>query len=300
MERIERELLLADGRDVLPFLAQTYQQLYLIPGEEGAALYREVVLKGQDAPVKDLSHFRMNTRDRLEVVQTPAGPVMVVTLYERADFELFIQIMTNRCQPCEVPKTQGASTLDGLPNWTKIHEHEKKWRAERTAAGELFPDWAKEFQRFISDKRNYLDALIVLSAGPYSHIPAAALHMDEQEWLDRSYTIRKFHECTHFFCRRRFPEQINAVWDEVVADAVGIIAAFGRFDPAMEELFLGISGNHYTGGRLENYIEKEEELDLMAEKIHRVILKIAGLYEEEAGAPFDFAISLEEKQQDLW
>lgn len=308
MEMNNQDVLVASGRDVLPFLARTYQQLFLVPGEEGAEQYRKIVQKGEDAEVKDLSHFHMNENDRLELVPTPVGEVMVVTLCERADFELFIQIMTNKCMPCEVPPTQGASTLDGLANWTKIHEHKKSWMAERRAAGELFPDWAEEFRRFTSNKQNYLDVLIVLSAGPYSHVPAAAFHMDEREWLDRSYVIRKYHECTHFFCRRKYPEQINAVWDEVVADAIGIIAAFGRFDPEMEEIFFGIHDQEYTGGRLENYVDEKKNLDALAAKIHGVIGRIAGLYEtvqtsvwKDGSFDFtEFADRLEEKQSAWW
>ena len=55
-----------------------------------------------------------------------------------------------------------------------------------------------------------------------------------------------------------FPEKIDAIWDELVADAVGIYGALGRFDPELEKLFLGIKGELYTGGRLENYVEEED------------------------------------------
>ena len=99
--------------------------------------------------------------------------------------------------------------------------------------------------------------------------------MPEGEWLSASHTIRKTHECTHFLCRRLFPELKDAVWDELVADAVGIAAAFGRFDPALEELFLGIDATAYTGGRLGNYVAEEdrrqERLDALARKIHGIL-----------------------------
>lgn len=304
-EKKEQETLIACGKDVLPRLAQTYQQLYLIPGTEGAVLYPKIVRNGKDAPLKDLSHFRMNDQDRLEMVMTPAGNVMAVTLHERADFELFLQIMTNKCVPYEVPASQGASTLDGLINWQKIRQHEHQWRKERVAAGEILPDWSSEFQRFTSVKGNYTDVLILLSTGPYSNISASRLGMEEEKWLECSYIIRKYHECTHFVCRRKFPQQINTVWDEIVADAIGIIAAFGRFDPALEETFLGINAKGYTGGRLENYVVDKETLDDLAVKIHTLIMDIAGLFEtvRESGeqtGPFDFAVMLEERQEQWW
>ena len=302
------EKLLKSGKDVLPFLAQTYQQLYVEPGEAGELLYVQIVRKGQDAPVKDLSHFKMNEKDRLELVQMPVGQIMVITLYERTDFELFLQIMANKCVPCEVPATQGASILDGVVNWPRIHEHMKKWINEKNAEGQILPDRTEEFRRFTSERFNYQDALIILSTGPYSNIPASSLKMEEKEWLERSYTIRKYHECTHFFCRRKFPERISAVWDEVVADAVGITAAFGRFDPKMEEVFFGIHDHGYTGGRLENYVNEREDLDALAEKIHDVIDRIGELYQVSQrtlwkDGTFDFtefAAMLEEKQSSWW
>ena len=41
-------------------------------------------------------------------------------------------------------------------------------------------------------------------------------------------------------------DQIDIVWDEIVADAAGIVAAFGMFDAQMEEKFLGIDRDTYT------------------------------------------------------
>lgn len=48
--------------------------------------------------------------------------------------------------------------------------------------------------------------------------------------------------------------------DELIADAVGLYAAFGRFDPETEKLFLGIKDGNYVGGRLENYTPEPEKL----------------------------------------
>ena len=37
--------------------------------------------------------------------------------------------------------------------------------------------------------------------------------------------------------------------------AVGLYAAFGRFDPEIEARFLGIQNGRHVGGRLENYTD---------------------------------------------
>ena len=293
--------MIKSGKEVLPYLAEIYQQLYLTPGSANAENYRQIVLQGEAAPDKDLSHFRMHENDRLEMLETPAGSVMAVTLNERADFEMFLCIMVNKCNLYEIPASQGASILDGVINWQKIRKHKEEWLQAQAEKRILFPDWGEEFGRFTSDKANYKDALIVLSVGPYSNIPASVLGFTEKEWLEHSHIIRKYHECTHFLCRRMFPDQIDAVWDEVTADAVGIMAAFGRFDPVMAERFLGISGNGYSGGRLGNYIDNTETIEAEAIKIHGLIAKIAGMDETEQYLdPFVFAIKLEKKKQEWW
>ena len=274
---------------ILRPLAEIYPQLYLTPGEEGAKLYQEIVRKGADAPEHSLDHFRGSSRDEITTEKTPAGDVLAVTLGDRQDFELFLQIMGNRCTPAEIPATQGASILDGVINWTKIRKH----RQEYLAAGGNPMAWGEEFRRFTAEPRNFKDALIVLSTGPYSAVGAEKAGMAEEEWLAASLRIRKAHECTHFICRRMFPDKINAVWDELVADAVGLYAAFGRYDLRLAELFLGIHENGYTGGRLENYAG-EENLNDLARKAHRTLVHLEQVIRGEGETdPWALAVRLE-------
>ena len=284
------------GAEVLSSLAQIYPQLYLSPGPESAEAYRRIVLQGQEAPSRSLAHFSTHPEDSLVWEKTPAGVVPVITLTAREDFELFVQIMAHRCSPVPIPRTQGASTLDGVINWTKIRAHKEEY----LLANGPEADWEREFERFTADKANYTDALIVLSVGPYSAVSAEKAGMPEGEWLSASHTIRKIHECTHFLCRRLFPELKDAVWDELVADATGIAAAFGRFDPALEELFLGIDATAYTGGRLGNYVEEEdrrqERLDALARKIHGILPRMAAVVDGCRGKGiYEPAIRLEEE-----
>ncbi|MBR0090081.1 MAG: hypothetical protein IJP92_00045 [Lachnospiraceae bacterium] len=292
---------IASGQDVLPYLAREYRQLYLSPGEEGKQHYEQVVRGGKKPPGESLSHFHMDERDVIDMEQTPAGSVLLTVLHDRRDFETFLQIMTGKCVPYEVPATQGAAIIDGVINWNRINAHKDAWFAEEMAKGNLLPDWGEEMKRFTSVKSNYLDAIILLSSGPYSGIPAKEAGFGEKEWLDASLQIRKYHECTHFVCRRLFPEKKDVIWDELVADAEGIFDTFGRFDLQMEELFLGINETGYTGGRLANYADsREEDLDELAKKCHRTLLRFA----EAADAlgkmkPFALAVWLEERKEAL-
>ena len=284
------------GADAIRRLAEIYPQLYLFPGPKGSEEYKKIVECGEMPQGTSLSHFKCSDEDSLLEEMTPAGPVPVITLQERPDFELFLQIMAKRCIPKEIPKTQGASILDGVINWTKIREHEKAFREENGPDA----DWSAEFDRFTSDRNNFKDALVILSGGPYSAVSAEKAGFPDEEWLKLSHIIRKTHECTHYLCRRLFPDKKDAVWDELVADAAGIFAAFERFDPAMEELFLGIDGERYTGGRLENYIDGEADRDAclssLAAKIHRTLAHFSSIAEKcDPADSYGFALRLEEE-----
>ena len=65
---------------------------------------------------------------------------------------------------------------------------------------------------------------------------------------------------SHVICRRQFPGDVAPIRDELVADAVGLYAAYRRFDRKLEELFLGIQDGRYSGGRLGNYTDRPEEI----------------------------------------
>ena len=147
----------------------------------------------------------------------------------------------------------------------------------------------------------------MLSVGPYNAISAVRLGLPEDEWITLSDRIWKYHECTHFVCRRLFPEKKNAVWDELVADAVGIYAAFGKYNPRMEELFLGIEDGRYVGGRLENYVtdlsgeERAAVLSELADKISSVLKDFDKVISENSSAaPFELALLLEDSMKELW
>ena len=285
----------AVGKEVLPYLAELYQQLYLPPTEEGNPAYKPVVLAGEEAEKKDLSHFVMDDRDSCVLMDTPAGQVRAVTLHQRKDFETALNCIGSRCRITPVPATQGASILDGVISWKKIRDHEKEYR--RTA-----DDWDAEFSRFTADKKNYTEALILLSYGPYSAVKAERLGIDEETWLKQSDAIRRFHECTHFVARRLYHDQINAVFDELAADAVGLYAALGRYDRSMAETFLGIQEGHYVKGRLENYVKDPapETLDLLAGQADTVMKRIGDLMDQNPDiGVFDLMILLEEHQQEL-
>ena len=237
--------------DVIAKLAEDYPQLYLDPDRDSQEEYRRIVLRGEEPGQKNLAQYQGDPSDRLETAETPAGPVRVATLGNRQDFERVIRsLMAAKSGPlAKIPETQGASMLT-LFNWPRIHAH---------LAGFPEEEQAEEFNRFTAVKANYIDMLVVLSRGPYSHVDASAMGHTEEEWLALSDTIRRWHELTHVICRRLYPGDVDPVRDELIADAVGLYAAYGSFDPEKEKLFLGIRGREYTGGRLGNYTDTPEQ-----------------------------------------
>ena len=280
-----------DGKSVFEILAEDYPLIFLDPDKDTKETYRGVVLSGKEPERKSLAHYRGSEKDLLEEADTPAGSVRILTLGERRDYELIVRgFMAAKAGPeAKIPRSQGASELTVI-NWKRINAHLAAFPEEQRS---------EEFSRFTSKKENYLDALIVLSIGPYSNIPADKAGYSVDEWLKASQTIRRYHECTHFICRKLYPQNIDAVWDELAADAVGIRAAKGWYDTSLAEVFLGIKDGKYIGGRLENYAPKEVEdpaawAEGMVPKILEVMAWMKEISDSCPGEPYDLALKLEE------
>ena len=270
---------------ILYTLSRRYPQLTLPISDETrhSELYKNTVLRGE--PTDREPEFSFSDADRLETVSTPAGQVEVLTLGERADFEHCIRALAYRCENREIPSSTGASIISGLINWEKIRKHQEEYLA---AGGS---DWNEEFARFTSDSRNYRDTIVVLSRGYYSALPPEEAGFPEREWMELSYTIRKYHELWHFVSRELYPENKDAVRDEVLADANGIIAALGHFDAELEGKLLGIRGGQYTHGRLENYVPREA----LPDTVVRVCTMLSELEQSCVGRqePFTYLLKLE-------
>ena len=72
-----------------------------------------------------------------------------------------------------------------------------------------------------------------------------------------------------------------------------------RFD-YIPEGFLGIDGDRYAGGRLENYVDGDHDrsgrLDALARKIHNVLPRFERIAASSPGmSPYELAIRLEEE-----
>ena len=269
---------------VIKTLALRYFQLYLQPaaGCSKTGLYKDIVLRGKKPEcVTDLvpEGFTGSAEDSLFIVQTPAGSVEIAYLANRNDFERAVQVLAYKCENQIIPQTMGAITIRGIINWRKIEKHQADFK--KTCGP--FCGWDKEFVRFTADKKNYTDTLIIISRGGYSGIPASRIGITEDDWLKDSLKIRMYHECTHFICRALFSEKIDALWDELLADCIGLCAAFGSYRTDLAKLFLGIAEDGtYCGGRLENYFPVGTALDVCAQNASVLIEKLDTLVKSEA------------------
>ena len=111
---------------VLSTLSDEYPQLYLNPDADAQETYRRVVLRGGEPEERSLGHYVGDQYDRMEMAETPVGPVRVVTLGNRKDFELVLRgLMAAKNGPkATIPESQGAAMLTVF-NWPRI------WRSSR-------------------------------------------------------------------------------------------------------------------------------------------------------------------------
>ncbi len=238
------------GRDAVKALAEHFPQLCLPVGTE-RSVYLQTINGAYTAA--SLDHFRGSDGDSLVTEHTPAGDVLILTLADRADFETALSILAYRCERQDIPNSQGASMINGVRDRMKLTAEKARYLGEHPDAD---PMGLIRYLRNLERER-LNSAVILLSTGAYSGITPDGY--DEAEWLRISHTIRRFHECTHFICSRKYGH-MKGVFDELEADTVGIYAALGRTDIPLLERFLGIENGVYTGGRLEIYADISDSL----------------------------------------
>lgn len=191
---------------------------------------------------------------QLELCATISGTVPVLTAATRNDFDRLVQAFTERNEPVPVPASMGACLVTGLNNWDRIAAYRERWARGQPDGGSE-KAWAEEFARLVLQKALYQDRVVILSGGPYSATAALDAGLPEDEWLARSLVIRREHELTHYFTYRVFGRIRSHVLDELVADFVGLVRAFGRYRADLARRFLGIEcfPAYRPGGRLEGY-----------------------------------------------
>lgn len=262
---IEKENLFGELKKCYPQLG-----IPLESGIEKSELYKDVVLRGRPAfsTAKEVS---LNNPEglHLEIYDGIGGRVPVLTIADEADFVKIIQSLLHKNNPVVVPKSMGATIINGVNNRRRLALLKEKWLLQNPLG-----NWNNEFStNLIKNKKLYKDVLIILSKKPYSNVTAATLELSEDVWLAYSNAIRKEHECVHLFTLKKYGKASNNLHDELIADYIGIIKAIGYFKKEWLLTFLGIE--HYPkyrkGARLENYIKEEKFSDDEFEKLTAII-----------------------------
>ncbi|HEY6323908.1 MAG TPA: hypothetical protein VJA16_20380 [Thermoanaerobaculia bacterium] len=225
----------------------------------------------------------------LEIVLHPsaAGRIPLLVSRHRQDFVRLVQALTGRNEPVPVPPTQGAAMVSGYVNWQRVGELRRAWEAAAPAV-RGGGTWDGELARLAERRELYQDRFILLSDGPYSGVPAAALGLEEEEWRRRSLVIRREHECAHYLTRRLFGAMRYNALDELLADFAGITAAAGGFRADWFLRFVGLEAfpRYRAGARLDLYRGKPP-LSAGAFAVLHALLHAAahGLERWDAGLP---------------
>ncbi len=118
---------------------------------------------------------------------------------------------------------------------------------------------------------------IILSAKPYSNVPASELGIsDGLDWAERSMILRRGHECTHYFTKQTYGIANNILHDEVMADFIGMYEAFGFYKAEWFLRFMGLIEG--SGGRMAFYTKDLSPDVVMA--VSELLTKIAYRLEE--------------------
>lgn len=225
--------------DLWPQLQRQLPQLLIAPatGARSSETYQRLVLSGQEANSNDhkqAPQLQDPAGFRLSIAEQASGAVPVLDVRNRSDFELLVRCLAHRCEPVDLQPSVHAQAIAGLIHWGLIREVDRSARAQ----------------------------LLILHQAPYSSLPAALVpgQRDEQQWLQSSHRWRLEHELTHIACTRLLGEMRINLYDELLADAAGMLASLGRFEADLFRLGLGLSptGELQPGGRAKAYVGRLE------------------------------------------
>ena len=178
----------------------------------------------------------------ISFAESLGGRLPVIATQSHSDFRVMEALLNGRKKPQEYPPTVNAFTM-------------------QTRA-----------------KPIYRHRVLLLNYAPYSNIPAEAMGLSEEDWLIRSHRLRLRHECAHYETLRIFGGMQNHALDEIMADALGQIAAFGKFDADRQRVYFGLTkGKDTCTGRLSFYCQDvaEEERPKVYRAVDRVLDAVA-------------------------
>ncbi len=193
--------------------------------------YRDAVLY---ADIKDerLTKNDLGLKDagkmQLAVVQTDAGGIPMLYVPERGDFERVVQAMLYHNTKTAVPQWVTSAFVREFRNSERIFAQRERFQKKK-ALMNLNTTWQEEFPRFLLNKKQYLDSLIVVCGSHASNISPEAVGLDDDEWVARSIVFSREKEALRYFMKRIFGVDKNHPHVEFVATYGALKASLGEY-----------------------------------------------------------------------
>ena len=203
---------------------------------------------------------------RVYLHPTPVGRIPVIECESDKDFVHLQQSIVCRCEPRPVPDSRGATIIKNYNNWARINMRRK----DSTSS-------------IPQDPALYRDYIILLSHRYYSNVAPQVFGLKSADWRRKSLVLRREHEVAHYMTQRYYHSAKNEIHDEIIADFMGLTAAFGDYDPIKFFTFLGLENypEYREGGRLEIYLPTYDEgFDLLCATLMRAAQNVATYYRE--------------------
>ena len=225
------------------------------PIQEGISkteAYKDVTLRGK--PHMNKAGLVLNEPALIQVTiyqNNMIGKVPVIIVPNDDDFNTIITAISNKNEPQQLPKSMGASFINGIINWDRIHRLKRNWLAQNPMG-----HWNVYFKEQILPKPYlFKDKLMVLSTKAYSGIKSEIIGVSENNWKSSSLIIRRAHECAHLFTLQYYGCMAINMHDEIIADYAGITEVLGKFNKEWFLQFVGLENYpaYRNGGRLQNY-----------------------------------------------
>ncbi len=269
---------------LLERLSSRFPQL-LFPVEAGMSqteAYRAATRRGEFRRHGQALGLALEKPDGVELrlEDLPAGTTPVLIAATRSDFVKLVQAFACRNEPEEIPDSMGACLVRGLADWGRLDGFRKEL-SKRLGREPTAEEWGQELALLANEKERWQARLILLSRGPYSAVPARELGLDAKEWEARSLELRLAHEGLHYLTLRLWGRVRSNLLDELVADAVGMVRAFGSYSAPLALRFLGVAsdGTLLPGARLAIYRGEASLSDQALTVVARMAVLAAGVLE---------------------
>ena len=234
-------------------------QLLIKPAPEArqSDTYKRLVLRGETV-VPDAIRASPRLKEPggllLNMAEHPCGALPVMTFQNHEDFVLALRCLAHRCEPVAINSSVHAQAVIGLIHWGLIRHLGRNQRCR----------------------------LLVLHQAPYSSLPHTCIrgNVTPDEWIKRSMQWRLTHELTHIACQKLVGEMRINLFDELIADALGMLDALNYFSADLFRLGLGLTsaGNLREDARAHVYLKNLEPKSHLA-VCEMVLMRAAELEE---------------------